>query len=227
LNSLTWLGEVFYRRLLNRVDDFGRYTAVPALLRAALFPLQLEKVSQKDIDRLLTECERVGLLFLYDVASKKYLVMNKWEKGRAKESDYPVPPADLIQRMQTYVYTGKHKPAHAPDSDSDSDSDNDSDPSLGAGSGKTAGQLRAEALFHKRPTTPWDRSELTAWKAAKAVVEATTDDDWKLLEWWFSLTEDKAKYRRKTFATLLNNWNAEIQRAKENHGKSDQQRFSI
>jgi hypothetical protein len=127
VNSLSWQGEVFYRRLLNRVDDFGRYTANPALLRAAIFPLQLEKVGPRDIDRLLAECEAAGLLCRYEVQGKKCLVMNKWEKGRAKESEYPPPPDDVITRMQTYVYARKHMSAHAPDSDTDSDTDTVSD----------------------------------------------------------------------------------------------------
>ena len=44
VNALSWQGEVFFRRLLNRVDDFGRFTASLALLRANIFPLQLDKV---------------------------------------------------------------------------------------------------------------------------------------------------------------------------------------
>jgi hypothetical protein len=126
VNSLSWQTEVFYRRLINKVDDFGRYTAHPALLLAALFPLQLEKVSTKDIERMLQDCERVGLLFTYTAKGKRFLVMNKWEQGRAKTSEYPQPPEDVCKRMQTYVYTCKQMSANAPDSDSVSDPDSDS-----------------------------------------------------------------------------------------------------
>ena len=127
VNALSWQGEVFYRRLLNRADDFGRFTANPALLRASLFPLQLDKVSDKDVSRLLAEAEERGLLATYIVEGKKFLLIAKWEQGRAKESRYPDPPVDVCKRLQTYVYTRKHVPAHVPDSDSDSDSDPDSD----------------------------------------------------------------------------------------------------
>lgn len=108
VNDLTWQGEVFWRRLLNRVDDFGRFSAHPELLRASLFPLQLVKVSAQDIDRLLVECEEKGLLYTYTVGAKRLLVMNKWEQGRAKESKYPEPPEYICQRMQTYVYKRGH-----------------------------------------------------------------------------------------------------------------------
>ena len=108
VNSLSWQAEVFWRRLLNRADDFGRFTANPALLRASIFPLQLDCVSEADVQRLLAECEAAGLLFSYSHSCKRFIVMNKWEKGRAKESKYPPPDDDTIKRMQTYVYRCSH-----------------------------------------------------------------------------------------------------------------------
>lgn len=122
VNALSWQAEVFYRRLLNRADDFGRFTANQELLRAKLFPLQLAKVNAADAGRLLKQCEDVGLVFTYSVSGKPYLVINRWERGRAKTSQYPEPPSAVLERMQTYVYTRKHMSAHAPDSDSDTDS---------------------------------------------------------------------------------------------------------
>ena len=124
VNSLSWQAEVFFRRLLNRVDDFGRFTANTALLRASIFPLQLDRVTEADVQRLLSECEAAGLLFSYSYACKRFIVMNKWEKGRAKESKYPPPDEDTIKRMQTYVYRCSHMsptptPTPTPITDSD------------------------------------------------------------------------------------------------------------
>jgi hypothetical protein len=107
INALSWRAEVFYRRLLNRADDFGRYTASPQLLRASLFPLQLDRISDADIADLLAECESVGLIFRYDAKGKPLLVINKWEQGRAKTSEYSPPPESINKRMQTYVYICK------------------------------------------------------------------------------------------------------------------------
>lgn len=125
VNAMSWQGEVFYRRLLNRADDFGRFTANLALLRASLFPLQLARVSEKDVSRLLKEAEKCGLLVTYEAEGKQLLVIAKWEKGRAKVSRYPEPPADVCKRLQTYVYTSKQPSADVPDSDTDSDTDSD------------------------------------------------------------------------------------------------------
>ena len=131
VNSLNWQTEVFYRRLLNRVDDFGRYTAHPSLLRASIFPLQLNKVRDSDMSRLLAECEKAGLLFVYSTNGKPQLVLNKWEKGRAINSQYDPPPIEVCERMKTFVYKRKHPSVDAPDSDSDSDTDDDSDTDVG------------------------------------------------------------------------------------------------
>lgn len=87
----------------------------------------------------------------------------------------------------------------------------------GAG-GKQPHQLRAEALMRRRPTTPMSASEIRAWKTANAVVRDASDDDWNLLEWWYSLPPDRAPYRKTDFAALLNNWHAEIEKARRNKG---------
>ncbi len=82
---------------------------------------------------------------------------------------------------------------------------------------KTDLQRRCEKLFHMRETTAWDRSVKTAWLGARSAVESTAEEDWKLLEWFYSIPkgEDRVKYRRKELCTLLNNWNAEITKAQE------------
>lgn len=110
VNSLSWQGEVFWRRLLNTVDDFGRYDADPELLRAQVFPRQLDRVREADISRLLAECEEAGLLFRFEADQKAYLVMNQWEQGRALKSSYPPPPPDILERMRTHVYICKQMP---------------------------------------------------------------------------------------------------------------------
>lgn len=135
VNAASWQCEVFWRRLLNRCDDFGRFTANLTLLRTKIFPLQMDKVSEVDVARLLSECESVGLLFAYKGPDgKPYLVLNKFEKGRAKNSKYPDPPPEVCARMQAFVYKCTHAKTNAPTSDPDPDPDPDSatDPERGA-----------------------------------------------------------------------------------------------
>jgi len=213
INSLSWEAEVFLRRLFNRVDDFGRHSASTQLLRAALFPLQLDRVSEKKTEAILSELESVGLLATYQVDGKKYLQLAKWEQGRAKTSRHPSPSSEVCKRLQTYVYNGEQMQADAPDSDSDSDSDSDTDPD------SDALRSRINKWFRRREGTEWQASEL---KALKLVVKLKTpESDLQLLD---ARYETKNKYRRKDILTLLNNWNTEIDRCKS--GDDDAQEES-
>jgi hypothetical protein len=98
VNGLNWAEEVFYRRLLSVVDDFGRYYATPKLLRAACYPLHIDKVSDSDIGKWLSACETAALVRVYPASDgKRYLeVQNFKQQQRAKESKFPSPDERLL-----------------------------------------------------------------------------------------------------------------------------------
>ena len=98
--------EVLFRRLLNVVDDFGRYYAHLKLVRTACYPLRADRIQDSDIDRMLKEIQAAGLIALYQVGDKPYLQIYSPEKPRAKKSKFPQPPADANICAQA--------PAHAP-----------------------------------------------------------------------------------------------------------------
>jgi hypothetical protein len=77
-------------------------------------------------------------------------------------------------------------------------------------------QRRAEKLFKRRESTVWDGSERKAWEKSRAAITATSEEDWALLEWFYALhpKTDPPLYRRRDLAQLLNNWGAEIDRAR-------------
>lgn len=91
-----WEAEVFYRRLLNRVDDFGRYTADPTLLRTDLFPRQLDLVREVNMERNLAHCRDARLVRLYQANNEPYLVILSFrQRSRASTSKFPPPPDGL------------------------------------------------------------------------------------------------------------------------------------
>lgn len=93
VNSLTWAPEVFYRRLMSIVDDFGRYEDNPKLLRAKLYPVLLDRVSLPDVEKWMRECVEAGLVRLYEVTGKKYLQVEEFNQTvRIKKPKYPPPP---------------------------------------------------------------------------------------------------------------------------------------
>jgi hypothetical protein len=75
-------------------------------------------------------------------------------------------------------------------------------------------QLRAEALMNRRPETPLTAKESRAFSKNRKAIEATTEEDWKALEAFYKAPQEQT-FARKDLATLVNNWNGEIDRAKK------------
>lgn len=89
-----WESEVFYRRLFSVADDYGRYDARPAVLRAHLYPLQIDKMSETGIARCLHECERVRLVRLYSVEERPYLEIENFGQRVQSKPRWPGPGED-------------------------------------------------------------------------------------------------------------------------------------
>ena len=93
INQLDWEQEVFYRRLMSVVDDYGRFDARPSILRAALYPLAIERVREANVQRSLRGCVAAGLVRLYSSSGKAFLeVADFRQRMRAASSKYPPPP---------------------------------------------------------------------------------------------------------------------------------------
>lgn len=91
VDQLDPAAEVFFRRLLSKVDDYGRYDARLSVLRASLYPLRIDRVKEADVTKWLSACQRAGLLILYTHEGKPYLeVCNTGWKARS-ESKFPKP----------------------------------------------------------------------------------------------------------------------------------------
>lgn len=99
VNSLSGPAEKFYWRLMCAADSFGRMDARPAILRTKLYSLQLDKIRESDMPRLLAECEKAGLVRCYEIAGKPYVEINRFEQRLRTKAKYPAPPsaADLPQ----------------------------------------------------------------------------------------------------------------------------------
>lgn len=90
--SLSWAEEVFYRRLMSVVDDHGRFYALPKLLRAACYPLQIDKVSDSDIGKWLTALVEAALVRVYPASDgKRYITIEKFGQRVQSKSKFPDP----------------------------------------------------------------------------------------------------------------------------------------
>lgn len=98
VNKLTVNSERFFVRLIMKVDDFGCFYADPRLLKANLFPLLLDNIRDADILRWMDECQKAGLIVVYENSSKRYCQIldfkQRLDKARNK---YPLPSENDLQ----------------------------------------------------------------------------------------------------------------------------------
>src|SRR5690606_33863767 len=94
VNLLSERAELFYRRLMSVVDDYGRFSANLTLLRASCYPLKLDSVKEDSIKKHLAEAEGAGLIVLYTVAGKAYLEMQDFGQRIQSKSKFPEPPGN-------------------------------------------------------------------------------------------------------------------------------------
>jgi hypothetical protein len=92
IDQLEAAAEVFYRRLMSKVDDFGLFDARPAILRSSLFPLRVDRVREAEIARWLVACESAGVVALYSHAGKPYGQMLDTGWQTRSEPKFPLPP---------------------------------------------------------------------------------------------------------------------------------------
>lgn len=106
VDGLDAASEVFYRRLLSKVDDYGRFDARPSILRTSLFPLRVDRVREADCSRWIAACEKAGLIALYCHDGKPYLeVLNTgWQKrspSKFPDREHLQTSANICAQVQT------------------------------------------------------------------------------------------------------------------------------
>ena len=101
IDKLDAVSEVFYRRLMSKVDDHGLYDARPAILRSSLYPLRVDRVREADISRSLAACQSAGLIALYQHDGKPYLQMLDTRWQARSEPKYPLPSEENRVPMKT------------------------------------------------------------------------------------------------------------------------------
>jgi uncharacterized phage protein (TIGR02220 family) len=182
VDLLSPAAEVFYRRLMSVVDDFGRYSANPKLLRAACYPLRLDTVSDSDVAQWLEEVQKADLALVYEVSAKQYLELADFrQQVRAKESKCPNP----IPTAKQPLAPAKQVPATAHlDEDEDEDEDEDG---ITSGKPDTAKQI-LEYLNEKAGRAYQPVESSLKFIRARLDEGATEDDckaviDAKVIEW--------------------------------------------
>lgn len=91
VNALSQGAELFYRRLMSVVDDYGRYFSHPSLLRAACYPLQLDRITDKDVAEWTSECSQKSIQLIVLYGSGKYIQCINFRQQTRSPSKFPEP----------------------------------------------------------------------------------------------------------------------------------------
>jgi len=84
--------EVFFTRLIMKCDDFGCFYGDSRLLRANLFPLQMEKVKDRHVLKWFSEILNAGLIISYESDGKQYIQIQDFRQRLDKaKSRFPKP----------------------------------------------------------------------------------------------------------------------------------------
>jgi hypothetical protein len=110
INALSWAEEVFYRRLMSVVDDYGRFDGRDAVLLASLYPLKLRHVSETDIGKWKRACATAGLVSLYSVEQREYIEIAKFNQRIRGNPKFPPPPSTDSTSPQTAATCGTPEP---------------------------------------------------------------------------------------------------------------------
>ena len=102
IDALTPEEEVFFYRLLVVADDYGRMDARIPILKSKCFPLKEQPKMLEKIAAHLLSLVRQDLVLCYQVDSKPYLQILKWEQRIRSKEKYPSPEnSDLDVDCQT------------------------------------------------------------------------------------------------------------------------------
>ena len=126
------LSDLQFRRwvyLITYVDDYGRGSADPELLKGFVFPRR-KGVTEKAIADALADLANSGMIRLYKVDGDSFFCFPNWglhQRIQTKKSRFPEPPSDNSNSQKSTVDHGDSPP----ESESKSESNTPPTPSEG------------------------------------------------------------------------------------------------
>ena len=96
VNAMTDFQFRLWIYLITYVDDYGRGSADPEIIKGFVFP-RLRTVRESDIGKALADLNELGSIRLYTVDDEPYLFLPNWgshQRIQAKVSKFPEPSED-------------------------------------------------------------------------------------------------------------------------------------
>ena len=116
INAMTDFQFRVWTYLLTYVDDYGRGSADPELLKGLVFPRQ-RRLTESAIEDALVNLARIGSIVLYEVDGESYLYFPNWgdhQRIQRKYSKFPDPPAENNPSQKSTVNHGESPPESNP-----------------------------------------------------------------------------------------------------------------
>jgi hypothetical protein len=204
--------------LLNLSDDEGFFFSDPILVRNALRPFDEDSTRTR---RALECLLKVGWIELSRHSEHGFIgrVANftkhqKIDRPTASKIESYFDSTSLRRNFdEGSLLEGKGKEGNGKDQGKAVDGEKEKAPKKVAEWNPTDLQLRIGSWFNRRPTTAWDDAEMKAFRK----LGATDPEDLKKLEeYYLAKMPDDKDFRRHDLITLLNNWNGELDRARNN-----------
>lgn len=219
--------EVFYRRLMSVVDDYGRFHGNPELLRSYLYPLRVDKIKISEIKRHIQKCSDAKLLNFYLIENKPFVQLENFKQQiRTNKSKFPPPIANEINREQLLANdinreqmissASKCSPYSYAYSETEAISidTNVSHPLSGDLEVFDFLKKTISKMYNRRESTPWNEKESKKLKEIAKRPEARAE----CMEIHALYESGTYQYFRRDIYTLLNNWTGELDRARLQQG---------
>ena len=101
VNTMTDFQFRLWTYLLTYVDDYGRGSADPELLKGFVFPRR-KGVTETTIEKSLQELANIGSILLYDVDGESYFCFPNWadhQRIQTKKSRFPSPDDGTLKKV--------------------------------------------------------------------------------------------------------------------------------
>lgn len=173
VNGMTDFQFRVWAYLITYVDDFGRGSAEPDILKGFVFPRR-KGVTEANIRDALSEMACMGLIQLYDVDGESYLCFPNWKEHqtvRAAKSKFP-DPSEGFKHLQADENICKQVQANVPVFDN-RESIIDNRESIHDQARKRAESAMDgfDDFWAVYPRKVSKQSAVKAWKAAKVSAE--------------------------------------------------------
>ena len=136
VNAMTDFQFRLWAYLITYVDDYGRGSADPEILKGFVFTRR-KGVSEATIEKTLAELANIGSIHLYEVDGESYLYFPNWsdhQRVQQKKSKFPAPTDEKSIIRKPTVPHGNIPPESNPiQSEYESKSEPESEPARGGG----------------------------------------------------------------------------------------------